>query len=253
MNRRRLNIKFKVGAFIFLGIACIAVYVIFMGNNQTVFQFTSTYKISFPEVHGLFSGSLVTVNGISAGNVESITFMENTGNVQVVVSLLQKFSASITDQSEASLNTKGLLGDKYVSIITQGKTGDKLPQNSYIPTKTSKDIMGLFGDEGEADRITSILNETLIFLKSINSEDTAKNINSAFQNISATFSARQSKEFSEILKRLNSILTKIDDGEGTAGALINNKNIYNRILSFLGQRPYHEYLPNLVQSEEDQQ
>ena len=252
MSRHRLNIKFKVGAFIFLGITCLATYVIFMGNNQTVFQFTSTYKISFPEVHGLFAGSLVTVNGIPGGNVENITFMENTGNVQVVVSILQKFSSSITDRSEASLITKGLLGDKYVSIVTKGKTGEKLPQDSYIPTKTSKDIIGFFGDERETDRISSILNETLVFLKSLNSQGTAKHINEAVQNISTTFSDRQAKEFSEILKRLNSILTKIDNGEGTAGALINNKNIYNRILSFLGQRSYHEYLPNLVQSEEDQ-
>ena len=165
MNRHRMNIKFKVGAFILLGVTCLAIYIIFMGNNQTVFQFTSTYKTSFPEVHGLFAGSMVTVNGMPAGNVESITFMETTGNVQVIVSLLQKFSSSITDRSEASLVTKGLLGDKYVSIVTQGKAGDRLPQESYIPTKASKDLMGFFGDEGETDRISSILNETLLFFK----------------------------------------------------------------------------------------
>ena len=251
MSRRRFNIKFRVGAFVFLGMTCLAIYIIFIGNNQTVFQFTSRYRISFQEVHGLFSGSLVTVNGIPAGNVDSIKFMENTGNVQVIVSILQKFSPSITDQSEASLITKGLLGDKYVSIVTKGKTGERLPADSYIPTKMSKNIMGLFGNNGEADRISSILNETLIFLKSLNSTNTAANINQAVQSISSAFSSRHTKEVSEILQRLNNILTKIDTGEGTAGALINNKNIYDRVLSLLGQRPYHKYLPDLVQSEED--
>jgi len=251
MNRHRLNIKFKVGAFIFLGVTCFAIYIIFMGNNHTVFQFTSTYKISFPEVHGLFSGSLVTVNGIPAGNVKNIKFIENTGKVQVVVSVLQKFSSSITDQSEASLITKGLLGDKYISIVTQGKSGERLPTDSYIPTKPSKNIMELFEDDGKTNQISSILNETLILLKSLNEQKTTENLNEAIHNISTTFSGTHSKEFSAVLNRLNSILTKIDNGEGTAGALINNKNIYNRILGFLGQRPYQEYLPNLVKPEED--
>ena len=252
MNRHRLNIKFRVGVFVLLGMACFAIYIIFMGNNQTVFQFTSKYKISFPEVHGLFSGSLVTVNGIPAGNVDNIKFMENTGNVQVVISILQKFSPSITDQSEASLITKGLLGDKYISIVTKGKTGERLPTDSYIPTKTSQDIMGFLDNSGEVDRISSILNEVLIFLKSLNSTNTAANINQAVQSISSTFSTDHAKDISEILSRLKNIVTKIDTGEGTAGALINNKNIYNRVLSLLGQRPYHKYLPDLVQSEEDE-
>ena len=49
------------------------------------------------------------------------------------------------------------------------------------------------------------------------------------------------------LKRLDNIIKKIEQGEGTLGGLINDKNAYYRILSILGQRPHQEYLPQLVE------
>ena len=91
------------------------------------------------------------------------------------------------------------------------------------------------------------MDEMLIVIRSFNSEKTIKKASKATHNIYNMFSESKSQEVSQILKRLNSILTKLDEGEGTAGALINNKNLYNRILSLLGQRPYHKYLPTLVE------
>ncbi len=239
MRKDKKEIQFKVGIFILLGVIALFVSILLLGTNQALFSFTSSYKMKFQQVHGLFAGSVVTVNGMPAGNVTSVHFMEETGNVQITVAIMQKFTSVITDRSEAILLTKGILGDKYVSIITAGKTGVTLPANSYIPTQQDNDILSLLSNKIEIRKISAVIDETLLLLRRANSEK-------AIQNISAFFSSENAKDVRVIFKHLKSILRKIDKGEGTAGALINNKRIYNTILSYLGQRPYHKYIPDLI-------
>ena len=243
---RRKNIKLKVGFFVLMGVLFLFAYILLLGGNQTYFNLISRYKVKFKSSDGLFTGSLVKVNGIPAGNVVDIHFIQETGDVQVVVSILRKFTPAITDQSEASLATKGLLGDKYIAIITRGTKGQRLPKGAYIPTQAVSGILGVFNKQETGDKVAAILDELLALVKSLNSEQTMQKIGKTAHGISNMFSDSKSKEVSQILKRLNSILTKLDEGEGTIGALINNKNIYNRILGLLGQRPYHKYLPALV-------
>ncbi|MYE07815.1 MAG: MCE family protein [Oligoflexia bacterium] len=243
---RRKNIKLRVGFFVLIGILFLFAYILLIGGNQTYFNFVSQYKVKFKSVDGLFTGSVVKVNGIPAGNVVDIHFIQETGDVQVVVSILRKFTPAITDRSEASLATKGLLGDKYISITTKGTKGEKLPKGSYIPTQVVSGILGIFERQGTGDKIATILDELLVLVKSLNSEQTIKRIGETAHGISNMFSDSKSQEISQILNRLNRILIKLDEGEGTIGALINNKNVYNRILGLLGQRPYYKYLPSLV-------
>lgn len=253
MSQRKKNIKLRVGIFVLLGVVFLFAYILLLGENQTFFNLTSKYKMEFKKVDGLFSGSVVTVNGVPAGNVTGIHFLQSTGDVQVTISVLRKFTPVVTDQSEAMLATKGFLGDKYIAITTAGEKGKKLPAGSYIPTRKIPGIIGLLGGKDTADKVSSILDELLIAIRSLNSEKTLKKAGKTVHNVSNMFSEGKSQEVSQILKRLNSILTKIDEGEGTAGALINNKNLYNRLLSLLGRRPYHKYLPALVKEKKQNQ
>ena len=253
MSRRKKTIKIKVGIFVLVGSIILFAYIILLGENQTLFNLTSKYKVEFAKVDGLFSGSVVTVNGVPAGNVVTINFIHETGNVKVVISVLRKFTSVITDQSKASLATKGFLGDKYIAITTKGHKGRKLPSGSYISTQSAVGMLDFLANKKIGNKVAAVLDELLVVIQSLNSEKTVKKAGKATHNIYNMFSESKSQEVSQILKRLNSILTKIDEGEGTAGALINNKNLYNRILSLLGQRPYHKYLPTLVQEKKESQ
>ncbi len=247
MSRRKKRINIKVGFFVLAGIICLFSYIFLLGNNLTYFNLVSKYKVKFKSVDGLFNGSMVKVNGVPAGNVVDIHFMEETGDVQTTISILHEFTSSITDQSEATLITKGLLGDKYIYITTKGwKQGEQLKKGAYIPTKPVSGILELLGGKDTGDKVSAILDELLIFVKSLNSEKAVQQISKTAHSISNMFSEDNSKDISQSLEKLNSILTKLDKGEGTAGALINNKNLYYRVLGLFGQRPYHKYLPSLV-------
>ncbi|MDE0518524.1 MAG: hypothetical protein OXH36_03070, partial [Bdellovibrionales bacterium] len=75
---RRKNIKLRVGFFVLIGILFLFAYILLIGGNQTYFNFVSQYKVKFKSVDGLFTGSVVKVNGIPAGNVVDIHFIQET-------------------------------------------------------------------------------------------------------------------------------------------------------------------------------
>ena len=236
MSRLKKHIKQRVGIFVFFGLVLLFTCVVLLGKSQqAVFTLAGEYRIQFSEVHGLFRGSVVTVNGIPAGNVQKIQFLPKTGKVEITVSVISRFESVITSQSLAVLATKGVLGDKFVSISAPGsQTGEVLPPGSLIASSSAGGLMGLLKGEQTKEQVANIVKEFSELLQSLN------------QGKSFLVSESKSKDVSEILKLLKSILIKIDRGEGTAGALINNKNLYNRVLSLLGQKPYHEYLPALT-------
>ena len=250
MIQRKKHITIKVGVFVLAGVVCLFAYTLLLGTNRTYFSLANKYKVKLPSVDGLFAGSVVKVNGVPAGNVVDIEFIRQTGNVLVVVSVLRDFAPALTDKSFASLATKGLLGDKYILITTRGdKLGQRLKKGDYIPTQPVGGLMGVLGSSAGGDKIKSILDELAVLIKSLNSENTVKHISKTASSISNMFSESQSQELSRTLKRLNSILTKLDEGEGALGALINNKNLYYRALGLLGRRPYEKYLPALVEEQ----
>ena len=246
MERRKQKVRIRVGIFVFIAVIFLFACIILLGQNRTFFSLVSKYKVEFSSVNGLFVGGVVTVNGVSAGNVLKIQFLEDTGKVEVVLSVLRRFAPVITNQTTAALGTKGLLGDKYVALTVKGKTGNPLPAGSYIPVRS--EIGG--ASEGMDVKISGILDELLILIRGLNSQDTVKHFGEAVKDLSTMLSKEHAKELSQILKRLNSILKKLDDGEGSVGALINDRNVYNRILSLLGRRPYDQFLPSLMEKEE---
>lgn len=247
MSQIKKGMEWRVGIFVFFGVISVFAYVILLGDKATIFSSTAKYKIELPEVHGLFKGSVVTVNGITAGNVTDIEFIPETGLIHVSVSLVKKFALVITDQSEASLGVKGVLGDKFISITTKGEArGTQLPEGSFIANQKYKGLMGFLGSESVKEQLSNVITEVSTFLSSLNSEKPLGHTSQAFKQVAGFFSKEKSKDFAEILKHLKNILIKIDKGEGTAGALINNRNLYNRILSLLGQKPYHKSLPSLL-------
>ncbi len=249
MSQRKMNIQFRVGIFVFIGVVFLFAYILLIGENRTLFTFTSQYKVKFQETHGLFVGSVVTINGVPAGNVISINFIEDTGRVEATISVMNKFASVITDKSTAMVVTKGLLGDKYISIVTKGINGKRLKEGDYIHVQILSGALGFLSSKASGEKLQNILNEVFLLLQAINSQKMVEKANRAIDNMSSVMSKNNAKQLSLALKRLNSILKKIDEGKGSAGAFINNRSFYNRVLALLGQSPLHKYLPELMEED----
>jgi phospholipid/cholesterol/gamma-HCH transport system substrate-binding protein len=185
----------RLGLFIIATLVILTIGVFLIGGNQALFERTYQVRSTFQNVSGLNPGADVRVGGIHEGTVKHIDLPRNPeGDVTVVMNLANITRDVLKEDSVASIQTEGLVGDKYVEISFGSTDARQLKNGDTIQSEPPLDISDLLK---KTDQIM----------------DSAKE---AVQNIQAT------------ANNLDSISSKINQGEGSVGALINNKSLYQQ-------------------------
>ena len=186
----------RLGAFIVATLAVLAVGVFIIGSKQYLFLATYQLKAQFHNVAGLAVGADVQVGGVHSGTVHSITLPHKPGGqVMVVMDLDKSTHEIIKHDSVASIETEGVLGNQFVAI-SFGSPGEAEVKNGDIIQSEPPLLM--------AD----------LFKKTSDILDSSQQ---AIQN--ATLATAH----------LNSVSAKIDSGQGTVGALVNDRKLYNNL------------------------
>jgi len=187
--------SFRLGVFVVITLVLFATAVFMIGDKQT--RFTSTYRIStqFPNVTGLNEGADVRVGGIRKGTVRRINLpKEPKGQVTVIMDLEKETQDVVKQDSVARIKTEGLLGDKYMEVSFGSPDAARVRANEVIASQPTVDI-------------TSILDKTDVMLEQANG---------AMQNVQGAAG------------NLKDITTKVNQGTGTVGALVNDKALYQQ-------------------------
>ena len=186
----------RLGAFIVVTLAILVAGVFIIGSKQYLFSSTYQLKAQFDNVVGLDAGADVRVGGVHSGTVSSIVLPHQPGEkVTVVMEVGKSTHEIIKRDSVATIETEGLLGNQYLAI-SFGSSGK--------------------GDVRDGDTIASQppleMSELL--------QKTNGILDSSQQAIQNTTRATAN---------LQSISAKIDAGQGTAGALVNDKQLYSNL------------------------
>jgi phospholipid/cholesterol/gamma-HCH transport system substrate-binding protein len=186
----------RLGLFIIATLAILAAGVFIIGSKEYLFRSTYQLKAQFDNVAGLSIGAEVQVGGVHSGTVHSISLPHNPGEkVTVVMDLDQSTHEIIKHDSVATIETEGVLGSQYLAI-TFGSSGQAEVKN---------------GDMIQSEPPLSMSD----LLKKTNGV-----LDSSQQAIQNTIQATG---------HLNSVTAKIDSGQGTVGALVNDKQLYNNL------------------------
>jgi phospholipid/cholesterol/gamma-HCH transport system substrate-binding protein len=186
----------RLGAFIIATLAILVAGIFIIGDRQYLFSSTYKLKTQFSTVVGLDEGAEVRVGGVHSGSVRRIELPKNPADKITVVMDLQRSTHDIVKQdSVAAIQTEGLLGNEYVSISFGSAQGLNVHDGDMIASQPPLVIADLIA---KTDAILDSSKEAL------------NNTTVATAN-------------------LKSITTKIDNGQGTIGALINDKKMYNEL------------------------
>jgi phospholipid/cholesterol/gamma-HCH transport system substrate-binding protein len=120
--RSNRSIEIGTGLFVVLGfISLLFLTTQLPSSGLKLTQTKAGYRIkaSFDNVGDLKVGSPVTMAGVNLGEVESIRIDWATYKAQVTMRIDSRFN-QIPDDSDASIQTQGLLGGKYVGIGAGG-------------------------------------------------------------------------------------------------------------------------------------
>jgi len=115
---RNLAQDVKVGVFVVAVLALGALALWLLGGQGELFKERYTLHASFADVAGLRQGAGVRLAGIDVGEVSRISFHEDLAEQRIPIEMTLKaeFAPRIRADSEARIETEGMLGDKFIAI-----------------------------------------------------------------------------------------------------------------------------------------
>ena len=210
----------RLGAFILGALIIFGTGVFLIGDRQFLFSRTYRLHASFDTVVGLDPGAVVRSGGVRVGTVDHISMPLRSGEkVTVVMKLKRATREVIKKDSVASVDTEGLLGAKYVSVSFGSNESQPVQDGDSIASRPPLDYADL------AKKASAIMDTTQAALVNVDAATTS----------------------------LKSIASKIDRGDGTVGALVNDKKVFhdlNRAMAETraGVTAFHEDMEALKQN-----
>ncbi|MBM4216215.1 MAG: outer membrane lipid asymmetry maintenance protein MlaD [Gammaproteobacteria bacterium] len=111
------SLEIGTGLFVLLGFAALFFLTTQLPGSGLTVGGDSGYRVTarFDNIGDLKGGSPVSMAGVRIGRVESVTFDSNDYRAVATLRIDPQFDR-IPDDSDASIQTQGLLGGKYVGI-----------------------------------------------------------------------------------------------------------------------------------------
>ncbi|MFA3784028.1 MlaD family protein [Melioribacteraceae bacterium 4301-Me] len=252
----------RLGLFIFIGTIILIIVIFLVGSKESLFVKTIEIKAYFDRIEGLKPGAPVRLSGYDIGSVSSISLADvKTGQVEVHMRIKQDLIKFIRLDSQASIETEGLVGKKIVSItpgsvdlpiIEDGGTlKTKTPINISEIVEETKSVMANlqnitkdFADivnkvnVGEGT-IGKLINDDQLYYATVKITNTAdKSLDSMTLRLSeiSNFIIGIGGSVKGILSNVDSAVAdvknltdKINRGQGMIGALISDKKMYDSL------------------------
>lgn len=262
MEKFSRRLEYKVGLFVGLGLIAVLVSILLLGGNRIVFTRYANFSTPFTEVQGLFPGSVVSLAGLPVGNVSEITFSTEDNQLRVNYIVDAKFAGKITEGTKAEIRTQGALGDKYI-YLTPGKIGGELiAEGGLIPPDASGDLFSMLTDKEDGiGNVVTLIKELQILIASLNKDNTIgktlTNLGQASSQMNSTLSeldglirdirgSKDDRKLQKAVQSLANVMEKIDNGQGSLGALINDPSLHQKLKAFVGSSPRNTYLKNVI-------
>lgn len=221
ISSRSKSVKFGVISLWALTFFIIVFIVVVIGKNQKLFSAKYSIYMFVPNAQGLNPGAFITLSGLKVGVVGEMKFTRKDEQQGILVELKIKrdYAKMITTSSVATINTMGMLGDKYIDISLGNLSDPELNQGSFINTTPALDL-GLIA----LDAATAI-REFQAVLKNLNriTED-AVNESGVLGMLIKDKTAQQN--LTQLIANLNHISNQIKNGEGNLGQFVQDSTLY---------------------------
>jgi phospholipid/cholesterol/gamma-HCH transport system substrate-binding protein len=193
----------KVGILTLAALASVVVMSLKITQNQSGFGKHIQYQTILEDASGILEKTPIKVAGINAGRIKSI---ELDGNKALLTFEIQE-KIKITPAARMKIKTVGLLGDKYIDMDIGTQEGERLAQNSMIPTDGGEGLDSLAKD---ASAVLKDVKEITASIKNALKDDQGKNmVKQIVENVrEVTESLRRITDTNE--EKINGIINDIE-------------------------------------------
>ena len=201
--------ELRVGLFVLAGLALLAVAIFYVtGVNWGAKYSLKTY---LPEVSDLQKGAPVSLDGVTVGSVENLKInphpTDRMHNIEIDMRVDKRYQSLIRTDSQASLVTSGLLGNRYVTV-SRGmqeivERGVELEANLGQLTQQVGDIIGAVR-KGQGTIGKFIYDPSM------------------YNHMNAT------------VAKAESVISGVQSGQGSIGKLVASDELYNKVDATVG-------------------
>lgn len=228
----QIRTETKVGAFVIVALTIFAYIAVYLGVFNLHLHSYEPYHVLFQDVSGLAPQADVKIAGVRVGWVDQIQL--NSTNNQAEVRLMVDHRYQVYANGVAEIHQEGLLGSKYVDLAPGSASSGRLTAGAYLSLKGQsppniEDLMQRFG------KIAENIEEVSAALKVVLGPEQQNKIQSIVNSV-ADFSThlspnveKISAQVSQAVDTVNSIVQKVDTGEGVFGRLVNDGQLYDDI------------------------
>jgi phospholipid/cholesterol/gamma-HCH transport system substrate-binding protein len=140
---KKYSMETIVGIFVAAGFLCVGYMAIKLGHLSLFAEDPLVLHARFSSVSGLKVGSSIEIFGIQVGNVQKIEM--DSEREMALVQMGIRMGIKVYEDASASINTAGLIGDKFIKI-DPGGSGDLLKPGGVITeTLPAIDLGDLIG------------------------------------------------------------------------------------------------------------
>jgi phospholipid/cholesterol/gamma-HCH transport system substrate-binding protein len=125
-----------VGIFITAAVGLFSAGLFLIGNRYKAFSRHVVFYTNFKKVEGLAKGAQVTVEGMNAGEVENVQIPSSPGQeFRLKMKVDDRFHGLIRADSLVTVETQGLLGDRFLVIHNGSEQASEAPAGSTLESK----------------------------------------------------------------------------------------------------------------------
>jgi len=277
MSQNERGLEFKVGAFVFVGLAMLAALVVQFGRLGEGFKTYYAVTVRFNDASGLLKGSDVLLAGAKIGKVSAGPHLVREGNgVEVPLKIYDY--VKIPEGSKFTVGSSGLLGDRFVNVaMPPGEPKVYLPPNAHISGARETGIDDLTREGGAlvADLRTTVQNANSAVTR-LNqdafSAGNMQNLKVSMEHLSAATGAlaQSSEKLDGVIGKADSamdsmkkdaddlqlvladsrktvqsatqVFRQATDGKGLLGALLSNEELANNLRALISNLRAHGVL-----------
>ncbi len=201
---------------IFVALVVIAAVLILETVGGEHFQPGYQLHALFDNVQDLKNGNQVKMAGVEIGRVQGITITNN----KVLVTMKLREKSQVKTDSKATVKFAGLMGQNFVSVEFGSPSAPRAAEGAYLPTEEQPDF----------SKMMAKLENVATGVESLTKSFTGFQIDKLLGPFTDFMKANQ-EPLTASIANLKTISTRITDGEGTVGMLINDKSLYNSAMA----------------------
>ncbi|HZT69446.1 MAG TPA: MlaD family protein [Terriglobia bacterium] len=221
-----------VGVFIIVGVLLFAAGLFLIGSRKQLFAHHYTLYTDFDKIDTLTSGAKVRVSGMDAGEVTDIQVPNSpSSRFRFKLEVDQKFRGIIRQNSVVSIETEGMVGNKFLNIQKGGENSPECPPGGTLPSKEPFELSDLMRQgSGLVDSAKATIDDIRM-----QSDHAIKHITTLVGHVDSTVEGSRkdvksiTSNSAQLTENANAIVSSIRAGQGAAGKLLEDKTVASNL------------------------